>query len=428
MASRNRKRTLRYGGWPCGIMNGATVLENAYLGDHICIDETHPGPPYRTGGPFSVTKKQVFMTRTKPYEAHAIPFVPVQHWSGHLYVYPYIPGTAPTPTSLSGWGAKGWNRAYPVHPIYSLGVSIAELRDFPRMITQTWKFFQQIRSLRLTTIPKTLGDLMRDIKNGTVESSGHYLNLQFGWVPFAQDLAFIAKMESKLRQKIAWLRRRQNKPFRREFEMDKQEFSEEIARTVSPITTVGPTLPTVLYAGNIVATKPFPVTRSVYSRIWFSSKWRLHMPELNDHPEGSSRLKAQLAGIDLDASIIYNLVPWSWLLDWFTNVGSVLQNIYFRAKNQAVAEYAYVMCKTIITYAAPGYVDVNVGTSNFGGPFSGGQTRKGGISTTVYTFLQREVANPFGFGITFASLSAYQMSILAALGLSRGGKNLALRT
>lgn len=346
-----------------------------------------------------------------------------------MFVYPYIPGTAPTRTSLSGWGARGWNRAFPVHPIYNLGVSIAELREFPRMITQTWRFFQQIRSLTLTSVPKTLGDLMRDIKRGTVESSGHYLNLQFGWVPFAQDLAFIAKMEDKLRQKITWLRRHQKKAFRRRIELSSSNFSEDIPRFTLPQSTVGPTLASMNYVGSVVTSYHFPVTKTVNQRIWFSSKWRIHMPELTDLRPGPSRLKAQLAGIDLDASIIYKLTPWSWLLDWFTSTGSVIQNIYLRAKDQAVAEYAYVMCSDTITYSAPGAVDMNVGTRSVGtGIWSGGQKRFSGVSTTVYSFRDREVANPYGFGITFASLSAYQMSILAALGLSRGGKHLALRT
>jgi hypothetical protein len=115
-------------------------------------------------------------------------------------------------------------------------------------------------------------------------------------------------------------------------------------------------------------------------------------------------------------------------LDWFVNVGDVLQNVRLRADNHVVCEYAYIMCRETYDYSAPGYIDVHRGTYVSPGVFSGGKMRLSGQTTTKYTFLQREAANPFGFGVTYASLSAYQLSILAALGLSRGGKNLALRT
>jgi hypothetical protein len=426
MAPRTRTRNIRYGGWTCGILNGTIRTQAAFIGVHSCTDETHPGPPYLTGGPFSVTKKQVFMDRTEPYTAHYGPFVPFQDWTGWLYANAYTPAPVPTRRSLAGWGAKGYNRAYPLHPIYSLGVSIGELRDFPRMIQQTWDFFKRMR-LPLSRIPRTLGDFLKDVKSNSVNASNDYLNLQFGWVPFAKDLAFIAKMESKLQQKITWLRRHNKKPFRRKFDLDSTEWYEDLPRTLSPQATMSPVLPTQLYAGSVVTTYPFPVSHRYKSKIWFSSKWKIYMPELNDLSNDLSKLKAQLAGIDLDASIIYNLTPWSWLLDWFTNVGDVLQNISLMAKHQCVAVYAYVMCRETHDYDARGYVDVNVGTRQSSGVWTGGQKRLGGKATTKYTFLNREVANPYGFGITYASLSAYQMSILAALGLSRGGNKLALR-
>ena len=429
MASRNRARYVRYGGRICGTQNGVAKTEDAYVGIQRCIDETHPGPPYRSGGPLSVTKKQVFIDRATRFTSN-YGGPPASLWTGYMYVKPYIPSPEPTGMSLVGWGAKGWNRTYPLHPIYSLGVSIGEVRDLPRMLTQTWKFFQRMRGLSLTRIPKTLGDFIRDVKKGTVETSGDYLNLQFGWVPFAQDLAFLAKMENKLRQKISWLRKHNRRSFRRRIELDSGGFSEDVARSTTIPGTMGPTLQTQNYSGNVATFYPIPCSKTYNRRIWFSSKWRIYMPELDDPSLSLRKLKAQLAGIDLDASIIYNLVPWSWLMDWFTNVGDVLQNISLRGRHQVVAEYAYVMCRETYEYGAPGYVDMNIGTYNqpTSGKWSGGQRRFSGRSTTRYTFAQREAANPFGFGITYASLSLYQLSILAALGLSRGGKKLALRT
>jgi hypothetical protein len=52
--------------------------------------------------------------------------------------------------------------------------------------------------------------------------------------------------------------------------------------------------------------------------------------------------------------------------------------------------------------------------------FSGGKRIESVVKTTVK---RRIRANPFGFGVTYDGLDAYQMSILAALGITRGSRH-----
>jgi len=422
MAYRVRKRYVRYGGWPAGLKNGTSVSEPAYAGLHSCIDEVHPGPPYKTGGPLLVTKKMINLDRSRPFFSRAY-FGPLSSYDGHMTVLPYIPSPEPIPLSLSGWGAKGWNRAFPVHPIYNLGVSLIELKDLPSMLVQTQRFFSGMRGLSFSLSHGSVGGLFSSLKSGTSEAAGDYLNLQFGWIPFLQDLAFLLEMQAKLARKIAWLKKHNGKTVRRNFEMDAGGFSEDVPRVVQPFTTLSPVLNTELYSGSVVATASIPVQKTYDRRIWFSSKWRFFIPELVKPGMSLTPLKLALSGIDLDPSIIYKVIPWTWLLDWFVSVSALFQNIYFRARYHVVAEYAYVMCRENFTWVAPGYADFNIGQQYVAPPFvlTWPSTRRiSGASTTYYEFRQREEANPYGFGITFASLSAYQWSILVALGLSRG--------
>jgi len=379
-----------------------------------------------------MTKKAVYFDRTSSFAANYF-ILPVQDWKGYLAATPYTPFSEPSPTSLAGWGAIGYNRTFPLHPIYQLGVSLVELKDLPHMLTQTRDFLKGIRNIPLTRVPKTVGDFIHDLNNGAVHAGGDYLNLQFGWVPFIQDLVFLSQMKAKLRKKMVWLTNKNGKAVRRKIELDKAEFSENIDRFISEPGSMTPTLPTMLYDSNVVTSYSMPVRRDVYSRIWFSAKYRFYIPELANDPLllGDHRLlEGELLGLALDPTILYKVTAWSWLLDWFTSVGAVIQNIYLRAKYHVVAEYAYVMCDESHTYSAPGRCTVHTGKASLssGGNWSGVSRTLSGITTTKYTFHQREVANPYGFGITFASLSAYQWSILAALGLSRGGKHLSPRT
>ncbi len=428
MASRSRKRVIRYGGWPCGTLNGSPRSEPAYMGTHSCDDELHPGPPYHSGGPLSISKRKFSIDRTADISVR-YNLAPVQSYYGHLCCTAYVPSPEPTPRSLSGWGAIGWNRTFPVHPIYNLGVSLAEIKDLPRMLTQTWEFFKSIRSIKFSRYARTsVGEFLGSTVKGVREASGDYLNLQFGWVPFLQDLAFLTDMQRKLARKMAWLKKHNGKSIRRKVTLDASSFSEKIDRTIVPFTSMSPVLPTQLYSGSVVSTDYLPITKTYSGRIWYSAKYRLYIPELTNF--STKALQFSLVGLDLDPSIIYRATPWSWLLDWFLNVGTVLQNIYLRARFHVVAEYAYVMGSEDYRYDAPGYCDVNTGVFSWNGSafvWSGKPRRLSGASQTTYEFRKREEANPYGFGFTFKGLSAYQWSILAALGLTGRGRSLATR-
>jgi hypothetical protein len=300
----------------------------------------------------------------------------------------------------------------------SLGVALAEVREVPRMLKQTRDFLYWLRGLRFARFPQSIKDFVRRTSRGTKNLAGNYLNLQFGWVPFINDLYDIFTMRIKLEKKIAWLRSKNRKSVRRRIELDSGGFSEDIPRNVPPHTTMSPLLPTLFYTGSVVTSYPIPVQKVFKRKIWYVAKYQFYIPELADPNSRLLKLKLDLSGLSLDPSVLYQAIPWSWLIDWFTSVGDILQNISTRMAYHVVARYAYVMCDESFTYEAPGYVNVNVGTRGSLPVWSLGSRYLQGVSRTIYEFKNREVANPYGFGITFSSLSAYQWSILAALGLS----------
>lgn len=431
MAQRNRKYVIRYGGEQCG--NGSlstppAKFTPAYNGTHSCIDETHPGPPYTSGGPLAVAKKKVYIKRFSPI--YSFYHSTLGWYDGYMGVTPYIPPVEPSRTNLSGWGARGYSRAQPLHPIYQLGVSIGELKDLPDMLSQTWKGIRAYTSGHTAfTGIKTVREFLRRWVDLSKKTGSTYLYGAFGIAPMLQDLLFLLKMKEKLDKKISWLRRHNGKSVRREFTMDEGSYSEDIARSIAPSSSCFPVHSSFLYAPGQNVSQPFPILKSYQRRIWFSGKFRFFIPELVGDPRIKpvpNSLVRDLLGLSPDPVIIYKLIPWTWLLDWFTSVGAALSNVYQRAVNHVVAEYAYIMCRETLTYAAPGQVEMYLGT--YSGGWKNGTRKMSGVSRTIYEFRTREVANPYGFGITYASLSAYQWSILVALGLSRGGKHSAPRT
>jgi hypothetical protein len=103
----------------------------------------------------------------------------------------------------------------------------------------------------------------------------------------------------------------------------------------------------------------------------------------------------------LTPEALWNLAPWSWATDWFANVGDVISNMTAFAGDNLVLRYGYLMEHSMIedTYTRN---DISAG------------------SFQLITESKRRIkANPFGFGVSWEDLSPFQLSIAAALGLSK---------
>jgi len=118
----------------------------------------------------------------------------------------------------------------------------------------------------------------------------------------------------------------------------------------------------------------------------------------------------KLLGTRLTPDVVWNLAPWSWAADWFSNTGDVMSNWSQLGADGLVLRYGYVMEEvnesnhgvwqgTINTPAGPQRISVHDAT---------------GATTKI-----RTQATPYGFGIDFATMSSKQISITAALGMSR---------
>jgi hypothetical protein len=96
-------------------------------------------------------------------------------------------------------------------------------------------------------------------------------------------------------------------------------------------------------------------------------------------------------------------------VDWFANVGDVISNLQDSANRGLVMRYGYLMEHTIVkdTYAP-------IQKRVFLSPVEIDST----ISFVTET-KKRIRANPFGFGVSWSGLSPYQLSIAAALGITK---------
>lgn len=278
------------------------------------------------------------------------------------------------------YGPACWARFKPAKPDVSLSVFIAELRDIPGLMMKKLDKFKNLGS--------------------------NYLGYQFGWKPFLSDIRSWYESCVQLDRRIAQLQRDNGRWIRRGGTLfEDTDITQGRAATgrCSPMTATYPEG----YEWSIEESK----------KVWFSGAFRYYIPGLMSKKWGRLKSIKKLWDLELGPEQIYQLIPFSWLLDWFTNVGDVIGNYTSQMEDNLTAKYAYVMLEsTRITrrkvWGHTMYYDARVSTSSQPQPFD---------CSYVITekSKNRAVASPFGFNITADSLSASQLSILSALGISR---------
>lgn len=78
-------------------------------------------------------------------------------------------------------------------------------------------------------------------------------------------------------------------------------------------------------------------------------------------PQLRRDLSARLYGADIDFKTLYDLVPWSWLVDWFTGFGDYLNVIEAINTDPSLVNYGFVTYKsagTLLTQQTWKYDDL----------------------------------------------------------------------
>lgn len=261
---------------------------------------------------------------------------------------------------------------------------------------------------------KTFQEMLNRISEG-------YLNFQFGWKPFKKDIQDLLAGVTSANEVIRQYERDSGKPVRRKY-----NFPVENATTVTTSTnsTVMPQDGHGGYPNSSSYSQYLGIgsrggthtkTVSTEKKIWFSGAYT-YLASLNYNSGSAISERAasinHLLGLELTPKDVWDLAPWSWLVDWRYNVGDNIKNASLLASDGLVIKYGYLMCttSTVTTHTLEGWTD-----------WSG--SSYGPISATFYSIKkERHRASPYGFGTNPASLSDKQWAILAALGFTRGWK------
>jgi hypothetical protein len=385
-------------------------------GSQTTDSETHPGWKTHTrgsfkgdiGGEFSSVRRYVSTKGNTKVHIEAT-VDEGDGWSSYVnYNGPFLaigpanldwaPWSSSSSDDLDEMGTAAIARISPSNPAVDLTTALGELlKDgLPKLAGST---LMKLRHMTNRQRSKALSD--------------EYLNNEFGIQPIVNDITDFSNRIVMGDRIINQYTRDSGKLVRRSFEFP------TIRSTTSDVVSGPPANPwvspstTTMY--DIWASNTGRVIRThdLVQRRWFKGAFTYYVPP----PDGS--LKTDLArqvilakkslGIRFTPDAIWNLAPWSWAIDWFVNVDDLLTNFANYAIDGQVLAYGYMMEHTISTY-----------TYTFTGSHS---LRTGEVPASVVLTSEtktRRKATPYGFGLTWDGFSAFQKSIIAALGLSKG--------
>jgi hypothetical protein len=247
--------------------------------------------------------------------------------------------------------------------------------------------------------------------------SEEFLNAVFGYLPLIKDVKESAKAIARAGDIMSQYERDAGKVVRRSYyfkDVNEEEFSyTPNSRAVS------------LGLGDYFNTSPLGGTlvthREKSYRRWFKGAFTYHLPSELDSWRammGASSSAHHLLGTSLTPEVLWELTPWSWAIDWFTNVGELINNFSNFEVGGLVMRYGYMMEESInkVTYTL---IDSSGLQNYFEGAYKPVPLSAVSPVTIETVTKQRVPATPYGFGIEWSKLSTLQIAILAALGITR---------
>lgn len=285
----------------------------------------------------------------------------------------------PTKTALDAAGTTAIARSLPTNPAASLSVAIGELgrEGLPRYIGST-AFKKQVHAAH--------------------KAGDEYLNYQFGWLPLVSELrkfAFAVKHKNEIMRSYM---KYSDKQIRRSYEFPSRSFNYSFNSRH-------------YLGGHSTLWADTRVTDSNEYKQWFKGAFVYHVPTpvgFSDTLQYHSAQASKLLGLELTPEVVWNLAPWSWAVDWFTNTGDVMHNISRLGKDGLAMRYGYIM---------------NHGTRSqeiiANGSLSGQLNDFQSYYRATWEIKSRQKATPYGFGLTFNGLNNTQKAVIAALGLTR---------
>jgi len=215
-------------------------------------------------------------------------------------------------------------RALPEHRTYDLYYNLAELKDLPRMLRGATEHYRRLQS----------GLSGRKTKSFTGrDAANEYLSYKFGWEATVKSIRKMLQAPTLVAKRMNFLLERNGVPTTTRSSMKFEETMSNVP-AFDYFNTVGESTDSL---GQIAK-------RSVELRCVVNSI--INMPKVSI-PQLNMHLYDQLFGVIPSPADTYNLIPWSWLIDWFSGLGDYLNAVEKINSDPSLVNYGFLTYKSV---------------------------------------------------------------------------------
>lgn len=221
----------------------------------------------------------------------------------------YSPPLPPLPGESFGDVSKAIAGSHPGSPPVSIPNFLFELRDVPRMVSHAISKAQALEKAAGDATGKSHFAAVARYMNDPKKPAEDWLNYHFGWAPLVGDLFALSNISKYLEQRLKWV----NSP-----RASRITRKRELGSFSSTSTIQGGA-----YDANTGTTANFVEYNK--SRRWVVSHWKQDQVAASALLENHFTKALVGAGFDAPISSVWNAIPFTWLTDWFVDIGSLIE-------------------------------------------------------------------------------------------------------
>lgn len=272
------------------------------------------------------------------------------NWTGYANAKAALDSSVPGGAEA----AQAVARSNPSRPLVDIPVFLWELHEVPLLLRNTFKWLLLLNSRNGLTAQ---GIIRRGFEGVSLDSeiAGQYLAWQFGWKPLISDLWRILTFTDVIAKRVRELEQLYERGITRRISLESNTI-------VSTGRYPSSGSQNCSYSGGSLAISgytPWTSTRSTWATVRWKASGKVPTP---DHLH---RLALRSAlGLNVDFATLWEIIPWSWLIDWFGSFGDYLESkrnyVGGTVESINIMRHSKVRLTYVVT-AKPSYVSV---TSN----------------------------------------------------------------
>jgi len=414
--------------WQKTPANGSIPNSAPFTSCEKTQDSLNPGPPYTTGGPFTSVKVKLLpiMVNGIGVYTSAVPvnlgfglgihqlrggfsdpqFVGFDYsdsqYRDKKFIFGDLSGFVP---SLSAYHSLVDARLRPKLSRASIGQSLAELREIPSMLRSTAKDFRDYW--------KFLGGDPSTNRMNPKGLANSFLNDQFGWSPFISDIVDVCKVIINFDNYVQDISSRNGRWEHREAVLEEKTTDSVIGTGLGYKVSPNSFIVDNFCVPGASWTARYTYIKRETSKVWASGDYTFYRPSFDmsksDYDSGLNQIRRlmTLLGTDISPSLLWKITPWTWLIDWFTNVGRVIEAADAAGLDGVLSKNAFLMMRWKRELVLQ--QEINLASGHLVMEFY----------REVESKQRGRAETPFNFGLLPTSLSAKQWAILAAIGITK---------